>query len=74
MKIFRESEEVLNKKCHAHIRLMHKQRFFQMTLSEIVKGFETTRNESKFSEEKSNYLTALSHMLKYVPKQVTVNI
>lgn len=81
--ILRDSEEVLNASCHACIRLMYKQRFFQLVLPKLTSGFhdaeeqqesEMETNDAKdgtlLSQTKANYLTALSHILRYLPKQV----
>ncbi|XP_039255593.2 MMS19 nucleotide excision repair protein homolog [Styela clava] len=82
--ILRDSEEVLSTSCHAVVRLMYKQRFFQSVLPKLTTGFHDTEEKQKsmmetepvtensnlLSQTKANYLTALSHLLRYLPKQV----
>lgn len=66
------------------IRLMYRQRFFQSALPTLIDGFRAVENDSNgesametnqttntdSSATKANYLTALSHFLMYLPKQV----
>nr|XP_018666798.1 MMS19 nucleotide excision repair protein homolog isoform X2 [Ciona intestinalis]XP_026689740.1 MMS19 nucleotide excision repair protein homolog isoform X2 [Ciona intestinalis] len=64
--ILRESNEVLSPSSHSTIRLMHKQRFFLLIIPEIVSSFKTSENKT----QQTNILTALSHLIGHLPKQV----
>ncbi|KJE97844.1 hypothetical protein CAOG_07928 [Capsaspora owczarzaki ATCC 30864] len=63
--ILTDSEEVLSKRTRANFRIMYKQRLFTSKSALIVQGYAATDDEHK-----QFYLTALSHMLQNVPKQV----
>ncbi|KAL5022527.1 hypothetical protein ScPMuIL_001682 [Solemya velum] len=60
-----ECEDVLNKNTHAVIRIMYRQRFFVENVGKLVEGFNTSPTDTK-----KNYLLAISHLLKVLPKQV----
>ncbi|KAJ1140987.1 hypothetical protein NDU88_007324 [Pleurodeles waltl] len=60
-----DSTDVLNKACHANIRIMFRQRFFTENVPKIVQGFHSSAEDNK-----SNYLKALSQVLNCLPKQV----
>lgn len=62
-----DSPDILNKACHAEIRIMFRQRFFTENVPELVKGFNAANGD-----DKPNYLKALSHVLNCLPKQVLV--
>lgn len=47
---------------------MYKQRFFSYSLPKLIEGYDTASQEIK-----SNYLIALSFVLKNVPKQILLN-
>nr|XP_006817162.1 PREDICTED: MMS19 nucleotide excision repair protein homolog [Saccoglossus kowalevskii] len=66
--ILSESQDVLNKDMHCDIKLMYRQRLFMQTLPRILAGFEKA-NEDK----KQYYLSALSHLLQFIPKQVLLS-
>ncbi|XP_070539635.1 MMS19 nucleotide excision repair protein homolog isoform X2 [Ptychodera flava] len=66
--ILSESIDVLNKETHADIKLMYRQRFFMQTLPRIVQGFDKANTETK-----PHYLSALSHLLQFIPKQVLLS-
>lgn len=79
--LFRQPEDILNEQCHACIRLMHKQWFFQLVLPRLKEGFQSINEqqrldmdvddvEDRYQHKKANYLTALSHLLHHLPKQV----
>ncbi|KAM5141580.1 MMS19 nucleotide excision repair protein homolog [Mantella aurantiaca] len=60
-----ESPDILNKACHAEIRIMFRQRFFTENVPKLVEGFNSANEDNK-----PNYLKALSHVLNCLPKQV----
>ncbi|KAG8435432.1 hypothetical protein GDO86_013387 [Hymenochirus boettgeri] len=60
-----DSVDILNKACHADIRIMFRQRFFTENVPKLVQGFN-----SVIGDHKPNYLKALSHVLNALPKQV----
>ncbi|XP_069467675.1 MMS19 nucleotide excision repair protein homolog isoform X2 [Ambystoma mexicanum] len=60
-----DSPDVLNKTCHAIVRIMYRQRFFTENVPTLVQGFHSASEDNK-----SNYLKALSHVLNSLPKQV----
>lgn len=64
---------------------MHKQWFFQRALPRLKEGFQNINEEEKLEmdvsnveslvqRQKANYLTALSHLLRHLQKQVCVFI
>ncbi|XP_073408958.1 MMS19 nucleotide excision repair protein homolog isoform X1 [Dendrobates tinctorius] len=59
------SPDILNKACHADIRIMFRQRFFTENVPKLVQGFHAASGD-----DKPNYLKALSHVLNCLPKQV----
>uniref|UniRef100_A0A6Q2YID8 MMS19 nucleotide excision repair protein n=1 Tax=Esox lucius TaxID=8010 RepID=A0A6Q2YID8_ESOLU len=58
-----DSTDILNRGCHADVRIMYRQRFFTENSSKLVQGFNT---------RKSCYLKALSHILTNLPRQVQI--
>ncbi|XP_008313029.1 MMS19 nucleotide excision repair protein homolog [Cynoglossus semilaevis] len=62
-----DSEDVLNRRCHADIRIMYRQRFFSENSAKLVQGFNAAPQEKK-----SNYLKALSNIVNQLPKQVQI--
>ncbi|KAG0348406.1 hypothetical protein BG004_005247 [Podila humilis] len=60
-----EQRDVLTKETFAVLRLLYKQRFFNYCIPVLVKGFE-----SSTLEVRHNFLVALSHVLRNIPKQV----
>ncbi|KAM8924824.1 MMS19 nucleotide excision repair protein homolog [Pelodytes ibericus] len=62
-----ESPDILNKSCHADIRIMFRQRFFTENVPKLVQGFDSAN-----ADDKPNYLKALSHVLNSLPKEVLV--
>ncbi|KAM9326174.1 MMS19 nucleotide excision repair protein homolog [Gastrophryne carolinensis] len=60
-----ECQDILNKACHADIRIMFRQRFFTENVPKLVEGFHSANEDNK-----PNYLKALSHVLNCLPKQV----
>ncbi|KAI7830250.1 Dos2-interacting transcription regulator of RNA-Pol-II-domain-containing protein, partial [Gamsiella multidivaricata] len=60
-----EQRDVLTKETFAVIRLLYKQRFFNHCIPVLVKGFENSADEVRH-----NFLVALSHVLRNIPKQV----
>ncbi|KAI1316679.1 hypothetical protein EDD11_009635 [Mortierella claussenii] len=60
-----EQRDVLTKETFAVIRLLYKQRFFNHCIPVLVKGFESSADEVRH-----NFLVALSHVLRNIPKQV----
>ncbi|KAG0210627.1 hypothetical protein BGX28_009152 [Mortierella sp. GBA30] len=60
-----EQRDVLTKETFAVLRLLYKQRFFNHCIPVLVKGFENSSNEVRH-----NFLIALSHVLRNIPKQV----
>ncbi|XP_018418498.1 PREDICTED: MMS19 nucleotide excision repair protein homolog [Nanorana parkeri] len=60
-----ECPDILNKACHADIRIMFRQRFFTENVPKLVEGFNSANEGNK-----PNYLKALSHVLNCLPKQV----
>ena len=55
---------------------MYRQRFFLLVLPELIAGFNATKTENEeknvSSKKKANHLTALSHLLLHIPKQVRI--
>ncbi|XP_077991989.1 MMS19 nucleotide excision repair protein homolog [Glandiceps talaboti] len=66
--ILDDSTDVLNKDMHADIKMMYRQRFFMITLPKVVQGYEKTS-----ADKKPHYLSALSHLLHFIPKQVLLS-
>ncbi|KAF3704674.1 MMS19 nucleotide excision repair protein -like protein MMS19-like protein [Channa argus] len=62
-----DSVDVLNRGCHADIRIMYRQRFFRENSAKLVQGFNAAPQEKK-----PNYLKALSNIVNKLPKQVQV--
>ncbi|XP_053741808.1 MMS19 nucleotide excision repair protein homolog isoform X1 [Synchiropus splendidus] len=62
-----DSYDVLNRNCHADVRIMYRQRFFSENSAKLVKGFNAAPQEKK-----PNYLKALSNIVNKLPKQVQV--
>ncbi|XP_044152492.1 MMS19 nucleotide excision repair protein homolog [Bufo gargarizans] len=62
-----DSPDILNKACHADIRIMFRQRFFTENVPKLVQGFHAANGD-----DKPNFLKALSHVLNCLPKQVLV--
>uniref|UniRef100_A0A3P9KGM1 MMS19 nucleotide excision repair protein n=1 Tax=Oryzias latipes TaxID=8090 RepID=A0A3P9KGM1_ORYLA len=62
-----DSPDVLNRGCHADVRLMYRQRFFSENSAKLVQGFNAAPQEKK-----PNYLKALSNIVNKLPKQVQV--
>ncbi|XP_076856911.1 MMS19 nucleotide excision repair protein homolog [Brachyhypopomus gauderio] len=60
-----DSPDVLNRSCHADVRIMYRQRFFAENSSKLVQGFNAAEPENK-----SVYLKALSHIVNNLPRQV----
>ncbi|KAG0242236.1 RNAPII transcription regulator C-terminal-domain-containing protein [Mortierella sp. GBAus27b] len=60
-----EQQDVLTKETFAVIRLLYKQRFFTYCIPVLVKGFESSSDDVRH-----NFLVALSHVLRNIPKQV----
>ncbi|KAG0281713.1 hypothetical protein BGZ95_000053 [Linnemannia exigua] len=60
-----EQRDVLTKESFAVLRLLYKQRFFNHCVPVLVKGFENSADEVRH-----NFLIALSHVLRNIPKQV----
>uniref|UniRef100_A0A8C3AYM8 MMS19 nucleotide excision repair protein n=1 Tax=Cyclopterus lumpus TaxID=8103 RepID=A0A8C3AYM8_CYCLU len=62
-----ESTDILNRGCHADVRIMYRQRFFSENSAKLVQGFNAAPQEKK-----PNYLKALSNIVNKLPKQVQV--
>nr|XP_046233363.1 MMS19 nucleotide excision repair protein homolog [Scatophagus argus] len=62
-----DSADVLNRSCHADVRIMYRQRFFSENSAKLVQGFNAAPEEKK-----PNYLKALSNIVNKLPKQVQV--
>ncbi|KAF9116754.1 hypothetical protein BGX27_011068 [Mortierella sp. AM989] len=60
-----EQQDALTKETFAVIRLLYKQKFFNYCIPVLVKGFENSADEVRH-----NFLVALSHVLRNIPKQV----
>uniref|UniRef100_A0A3P9QBF3 MMS19 nucleotide excision repair protein n=1 Tax=Poecilia reticulata TaxID=8081 RepID=A0A3P9QBF3_POERE len=63
-----DSADVLNRGCHADLRIMYRQRFFSENSAKLVQGFNAAPQEKK-----ANYLKALSNIVNKLPKQVQVS-
>uniref|UniRef100_A0A8D0AX53 MMS19 nucleotide excision repair protein n=1 Tax=Sander lucioperca TaxID=283035 RepID=A0A8D0AX53_SANLU len=62
-----DSADILNRGCHADVRIMYRQRFFSENSDKLVQGFNAAPQEKK-----PNYLKALSNIVNTLPKQVQV--
>uniref|UniRef100_A0A3B3DD02 MMS19 nucleotide excision repair protein n=1 Tax=Oryzias melastigma TaxID=30732 RepID=A0A3B3DD02_ORYME len=62
-----DSPDVLNRGCHADVRIMYRQRFFSENSAKLVQGFNAAPQEKK-----PNYLKALSNIVNTLPQQVQV--
>ncbi|XP_029311433.1 MMS19 nucleotide excision repair protein homolog isoform X2 [Cottoperca gobio] len=62
-----DSADILNRGCHADVRIMYRQRFFSENSAKLVEGFNAAPQEKK-----PNYLKALSNIVNKLPKQVQV--
>lgn len=65
--LMNDSADVLNRSCHADVRIMYRQRFFSENSAKLVQGFNAAPQEKK-----PNYLKALSNIINKLPKQVQV--
>ncbi|CAL8284658.1 unnamed protein product [Merluccius merluccius] len=61
-----DSADVLNRDCHADVRMMYRQRFFTENSAKLLEGF----NSAATTEKKSSYLKALSQLVSSLPKEV----
>ncbi|KAK3559804.1 hypothetical protein QTP86_020786 [Hemibagrus guttatus] len=59
------SPDVLNRSCHANVRIMYRQRFFNENSAKLVQGFNGAEQEKR-----SVFLKALSHIVNNLPRQV----
>ncbi|XP_037610293.1 MMS19 nucleotide excision repair protein homolog isoform X1 [Sebastes umbrosus] len=62
-----DTADILNRGCHADVRIMYRQRFFSENSAKLVEGFNAAPQEKK-----PNYLKALSNIVNKLPKQVQV--
>ncbi|XP_068438779.1 MMS19 nucleotide excision repair protein homolog [Clinocottus analis] len=62
-----DSADILNRGCHADVRIMYRQRFFSENSAKLVQGFNAAPQEKK-----PNYLKAVSNIVNKLPKQVQV--
>uniref|UniRef100_A0A3Q2C8W6 MMS19 nucleotide excision repair protein n=1 Tax=Cyprinodon variegatus TaxID=28743 RepID=A0A3Q2C8W6_CYPVA len=62
-----DSTDVLNRGCHADVRIMYRQRFFSENSAKLVQGFNAA------PKKKPNFLKALSNIVNKLPKQVQVS-
>ncbi|XP_076025726.1 MMS19 nucleotide excision repair protein homolog [Genypterus blacodes] len=62
-----DSTDVLNRGCHADVRILYRQRFFSENSSKLVGGFNAAPQDKK-----SNYLKSLSNIVNKLPQQVQV--
>ncbi|XP_027014879.2 MMS19 nucleotide excision repair protein homolog isoform X1 [Tachysurus fulvidraco] len=60
-----DSPDVLNRSCHADVRIMYRQRFFTENSAKLVQGFNSAEQEKR-----SVFLKALSHIVNNLPRQV----
>ncbi|KAF3853259.1 hypothetical protein F7725_013947 [Dissostichus mawsoni] len=60
-----DSPDILNRGCHADVRIMYRQRFFSENSAKLVQGFNAAPQEKK-----PNFLKALSNIVNKLPKQV----
>ncbi|KAM3860026.1 MMS19 nucleotide excision repair protein homolog [Diretmus argenteus] len=60
-----DSADVLNRGCHANVRMMYRQRFFTENSAKLVQGFNSAPQEKK-----ARYLKALCNIVSQLPKQV----
>ncbi|KAM9462795.1 MMS19 nucleotide excision repair protein homolog [Clarias gariepinus] len=60
-----DSPDVLNRSCHANVRIMYRQRFFTENSAKLVQGFNCAEREKR-----SVFLKALSHIVNNLPRQV----
>ncbi|MCJ8738228.1 hypothetical protein PDJAM_G00033240 [Pangasius djambal] len=60
--------DVLNRSCHANVRIMYRQRFFTENSVKLVQGFNSAEQEKR-----SVYLKALSHIVNNLPRQVQLS-
>ncbi|KAG0233463.1 hypothetical protein BGW42_007420 [Actinomortierella wolfii] len=61
-----EQKDILTKETFAVRRLLYKQRFFNYCTPVLVKGFESSAQ----NDIRHNFLVALSHVLRNIPKQI----
>ncbi|KAI8092187.1 Dos2-interacting transcription regulator of RNA-Pol-II-domain-containing protein [Gilbertella persicaria] len=64
-----EDELALTKTTFAITTILYKQRFFSFCLPKLLEGFRSTQDDTI----KPNYLIALSHVLRNVPKQILLS-
>uniref|UniRef100_A0A8C5C8N7 MMS19 nucleotide excision repair protein n=1 Tax=Gadus morhua TaxID=8049 RepID=A0A8C5C8N7_GADMO len=60
-----DSADVLNRGCHADVRIMYRQRFFTENSAKLLQGFDSAAPDTK-----SSYLKALCHLVSSLPKEV----
>ncbi|KAJ3608040.1 hypothetical protein NHX12_025090, partial [Muraenolepis orangiensis] len=63
-----DSANVLNRGCHADVRLMYRQRFFTENSAKLLQGFSLAA-----PDKKASYLKALSHLVSSLPKEVQLS-
>ncbi|KAI8372565.1 Dos2-interacting transcription regulator of RNA-Pol-II-domain-containing protein [Choanephora cucurbitarum] len=64
-----DDEVALNKTTFAISTILYKQRFFSFCLPKLLERFQSAQDDTV----KSNYLIALSHLLRNVPKQILLS-
>lgn len=51
-----DSEDVLNRRCHADIRIMYRQRFFSENSAKLVQGFNAAPQGKKKRKTNIRYM------------------
>ncbi|XP_023233513.1 MMS19 nucleotide excision repair protein homolog [Centruroides sculpturatus] len=65
--ILEEIPELLTTECHAKVKLLYRQKFFMLTLPQLLNKFENSSED-----QRCYYLTAICHQLKFQAKPVLV--
>lgn len=63
--LMKEYDDCLNAKMHAKMKIMHKQRLVEFILPHLVKEYKSSNDVVK-----CNFLKAISHLLRQLPKQI----
>ena len=63
--LMKEYDDCLNVKMHAKMKIMYKQRLVEFILPHLVKEYKSSNDIVK-----CNFLTAISHLLRHLPKQI----
>eukprot|EP01132_Coremiostelium_polycephalum_P003883 gene3883-4846_t len=69
--------DVLNERSGSRIKILYQQKFFTLLFPELLESFKSARSESSTNQTKqfetSQYLIAITNLLRHIPKEVLLN-